>query len=291
MLKYRLIFGTLMTVFFLGVVILDGYLDGSVSNDMPNSAVQGTLLAILLVVLAVPAQIEISRLIRRTGAEFFTAVAVIASIFLTTSYYWSQFTCGACADNFRVIYLSSVTAFSLIALFLYQAVRFGNTGVIINCGVNLFAIIYLGLLSSFVLGVRIDFGLWPLLMFIFTVKSSDIGAYTLGRLFGKHKFSPKISPGKTWEGMAGAAIFAAVAGSIFAGTCGIMPIWLGVVFGIVFAFLGQLGDLAESMIKRDAAQKDSANSLPGFGGILDVIDSPLATAPFAYLFFTLVLGS
>ena len=177
-----------------------------------------------------------------------------------------------------------------MALFFCQAVRFGNTGVITNCGTNLFAIIYLGLLSSFVLGVRIDFGLWPLLMFIFTVKSSDIGAYTIGKLFGKHKFSPKISPGKTWEGMAGAVIFAAVVGSIFAGVCGIMPVRLGAVFGSVFAFLGQLGDLAESMIKRDAARKDSASSLPGFGGILDVIDSPLATAPFAYLFFALVLG-
>ena len=288
MLKYRLIFGTLMTVLFVGIVILDGWLDGSVCSDMPNSAIQGTLLGIFLVVLAVPAQMEISRLIRRTGAEFFTAVVIIASALLATSYYWSQFTSGA--DNFRLIYTSSVIAFSLLALFGCQAIRFGNTGVIINCGANLFARIYLGFLSSFVLGVRIDFGLWPLLMFIFTVKSSDIGAYTLGRLFGRHKFSPKISPGKTWEGMAGAMIFAAIVGSIFAGACGIMPVWLGAVFGSVFAFLGQLGDLAESMIKRDAARKDSANSLPGFGGVLDVIDSPLATAPFAYLFFTLVLG-
>ena len=187
--------------------------------------------------------------------------------------------------------MSLILAFALLGLFFYQAIRYANDGVIIHCGVNLFAIIYLGLLSSFVLGVRIDFGLWPLLMFIFTVKSSDIGAYTAGKLLGKHKFSPTISPGKTWEGMAGAAILAAVVGSIFAKSCGIMPIWLGAVFGVIFAFLGQLGDLAESMIKRDAQQKDSANSLPGFGGILDVIDSPLATAPFAYLFFMFATGA
>jgi phosphatidate cytidylyltransferase len=124
-------------------------------------------------------------------------------------------------------------------------------------------------------------------MFIFTIKSSDIGAYTLGRLFGRHKFSPKISPSKTWEGIAGAVIFAAIVAVIFSKCCGIMSWWSAVIFGAVFAVLGQLGDLAESMIKRDAEQKDSANSVPGFGGILDIIDSPLATAPLAYLFFTL----
>ena len=152
------------------------------------------------------------------------------------------------------------------------------------------SILYLGLLSSFILGIRIDFGIWPLLMFVFVVKSADIGAYTVGQLCGRHKFSPVISPGKTWEGMAGAAIAGVITGSIFAGSCGIMRIWLGAGFGVIFAFLGQLGDLAESMIKRDAEQKDSANSVPGFGGILDVLDSLLITAPLAYLFFMLVVG-
>jgi phosphatidate cytidylyltransferase len=61
--------------------------------------------------------------------------------------------------------------------------------------------------------------------------------------------------------------------------------WLAIVFGICFAFIGQLGDLAESMIKRDAEKKDSSNKVPGFGGILDIIDSPIVAAPFAYLFF------
>ena len=103
---------------------------------------------ILLVVLAVPAQMEISRLIRKTGAEIFTAVVIIASALLATSFYWGQFAFGA--DNFRVIYISSVVTFSLLALFLCQAIRFGNNGVIINCGANLFAIIYLGFLSGFV---------------------------------------------------------------------------------------------------------------------------------------------
>ncbi len=289
MLRYRLIFGMLMTILFLGIVILGGWLDGSLCDDMPSAAIQGTLLTILLAVLAVPTQLEIARLIRQTGAKVFCIIVIIASILLTTSSYWGQF--ASSSFSFRLIYIPLILAFSLLGLFFYQALRYANDGVIINCGVNLFAIIYLGLLSSFVLAVRIDFGLWPLLMFIFTVKSSDIGAYTTGKLFGKHKFSPTISPGKTWEGMAGAAVLATVVGSIFAKSCGIMPVWLGAIFGVIFAFLGQLGDLAESMIKRDAQQKDSANSLPGFGGILDVIDSPLVTAPFAYLFFMFATGA
>jgi phosphatidate cytidylyltransferase len=64
-----------------------------------------------------------------------------------------------------------------------------------------------------------------------------------------------------------------------------MTLWLTVIFGVCFAFIGQMGDLVESMLKRDSAQKDSADRVPGFGGILDIIDSPLAAAPFAYLFF------
>jgi phosphatidate cytidylyltransferase len=125
-------------------------------------------------------------------------------------------------------------------------------------------------------------------MFVFVVKSSDIGAYTVGKLFGRHKFSPRISPGKTWEGMVGAVVFASIVAFAFAAGCDIMTLWQAVIFGVCFAFIGQLGDLAESLIKRDAEKKDSAASVPGFGGILDVIDSPLGAAPFAYLFFALV---
>jgi phosphatidate cytidylyltransferase len=176
-------------------------------------------------------------------------------------------------------------AFVLLGLLLYQYIRYGTSEVLANCGVNYFSIIYLGLLSAFCVAIRIDFGLWPFLMLVFVVKSSDIGAYAIGSMFGKHKFSPKISPGKTWEGMAGAVATAMIVAVLFAAGCGIMACWSAAIFGLCFAFIGQFGDLAESMIKRDAEQKDSANSVPGFGGVLDIIDSPLAAAPFAYLFF------
>ena len=130
-------------------------------------------------------------------------------------------------------------------------------------------------------------GLWSLLMAIFVVKSSDIGAYTLGRLIGKHRFAPRISPGKTWEGMLGAVIFAIIVANIFADQGKIMSWPLATLFGVCFAFIGQMGDLVESMLKRDAQIKDSSGRIPGFGGVLDVLDSPLVAAPFAYLFFHL----
>ncbi len=286
MLKKRLIFGTLMTAFFIAVNILDGWLDGSISTAVPDAKLQGSLLCILIALLMVPAQIELSKLVQKTNAKVFTPVTIIGSILLATGWYWCQLAQEPL--GFCIYYFIFAPAFLLLAIFLYHGLFFGTAGVIANCGANLLCVFYLGFLSSFVLGLRIEFGLWPLLMFIFTVKFADIGAFAVGSVFGKHKFSPKISPGKTWEGMAGAVVFAVIVSSIFAAICDIMGWQLAVVFGTGLAFIGQLGDLVESMIKRDAEQKDSSNNVPGFGGVLDVIDSPLVAASFAYLFFTLI---
>lgn len=282
MLKYRLIFGALMIALFVGIILVDGWLDGTISSEQTDASIQATLLAILIAALAIPAQFEMAALTRRAGAVIFKPLAVIGAILLATSWYWGQF--FSQVPNFRLFYMLFVSAFCLLSLFVYQYLRYGTSGTIVNCGANLFAIFYLGLLSGFVLGIRVDFGVWPLLMFICVVKSSDTGAYAAGKCFGKHKFSPKLSPGKTWEGIIGAVLAAVAVALVFAGCCGIMTWPWAVVFGGFLAFAGQLGDLAESMLKRDAEQKDSAESVPGFGGILDIIDSPLATAPLAYLF-------
>ena len=281
MLKYRLFFGTLMTVFFTAVVIFDGWMDGSLTASAADDrAVQATILCILIAVLIIPAQFEFSRLAAAKNLKVFTPVSIAASILFATGWYWRQL-----VEISPDIYLLFLSVFSLLGLLLYQYICYGTLGVIANCGASYFSIIYLGLLSAFCIAIRIDFGPWPLLMFVFVVKSSDIGAYAIGSLFGRHRFSPKLSPGKTWEGMAGAVAVAMIVAILFAVGCGIMNWWLAAIFGFCFAFVGQLGDLVESMIKRDAEQKDSANNVPGFGGILDIVDSPLAAAPFAYLFF------
>ncbi|OHB56663.1 MAG: hypothetical protein A2173_01570 [Planctomycetes bacterium RBG_13_44_8b] len=286
MLKHRLIFGTLMTVAFVGLVLFDAWLDGSLGSQESYAPVYATLLTTFLIIMAVPANFELSALADSAGAKVFLPITIAGTILLSTAWYWSQF-----AENrylFAALFFTFVLCLCVFAIFFWQGSRFASVGAFANIGANLIALIYLGVLTSFVLAVRIDFGPIPFLMYIFVVKCSDIGAYTTGRMFGRHKFSPVISPKKTWEGMAGACIFAAVVSSLFAKASCIMSFWQAILFGIVFAFAGQGGDLAESMLKRAGRQKDSSDAVPGFGGILDVIDSPLATGVLAYLFFMLI---
>ncbi|MGA2071577.1 MAG: phosphatidate cytidylyltransferase [Sedimentisphaerales bacterium] len=267
MLKYRLIFGTLMTIAFIGIVLFDPWAP--------------LLLIILVAALMIPGLLELSKLAGAKGVKILLPVSIPVSIILVTAPYWESF--------FPEVHYEVLLAFGVMACFLYQRIRYGISGVLANCGAACFSILYLGWLGVFIPSVRMLFGPWHLFMLIFVVKCSDIGAYTAGRLFGKHKFSPLISPKKTWEGMAGGVVLAVVAAVAFAVFCDIMSWRLAIVFGVVFAFIGQLGDLAESMLKRDAETKDSSNSVPGFGGILDVVDSILITAPFGYLFFSFLI--
>jgi len=130
-------------------------------------------------------------------------------------------------------------------------------------------------------GIPFDFGALALAFAFFVPKAGDIGAYFAGRLLGRHRLAPLISPKKTWEGAIGG-----FAGAIAAtyGLAQLTPLFderLGVTlaFGIVLAVAGQLGDLAESVIKRDGHSKDASQTVPGFGGVLDVIDSILFAAP------------
>jgi phosphatidate cytidylyltransferase len=281
MVGHRLFFGMVMTAAFTALMIFDGWLDGSLTASIADDReVQGSLFCILIALLAFPAQLEMSKLAGAKGLKIFVPVAIAGSILLATSWYWLQF-----VDISGWICPLFLFTFVLLAVLLYQYIYYGISCVLANCGANCFSICYLGLLSSFAMGIRIDFGLWPALMFIFVIKSADIGAYAIGTLFGRHKFSPKVSPLKTWEGMGGAVAAAVLVAIVFAVSCDIMVWWLAIIFGVCFAFIGQLGDLAESMLKRDAEQKDSANRVPGFGGVLDIIDSLLVAAPIAYLFF------
>ncbi len=283
MLKHRLLFGTLMTVAFTAVVLFDGWL-GNFQFSIVNCQFRlprGTIVAALIVALVVLGQIEFASLLAARNLRAFTPVSIITSAALATV---PIFNCQLSIVNF-------VLAFGLLGLLLYQYLRCGTSGVLANCGANCFSIIYLGLLSSFALAIRLDFGVWPLLMFVFVVKSADIGAYAVGTLFGKHKFSPRVSPGKTWEGAGAAAAAAVVVALAFAAGFDIMPWQWAIAFGFLLACVGQAGDLVESMMKRDAGRKDAANKVPGFGGVLDIVDSPLVAAPFVYLFFMLLRGS
>jgi len=270
-----------MTLAFVGVMVLDGWLDGSLTaSEQDDLAVRGTLLAVVVVLLVVAGVVEFAQLARARGLEIFLPVAATAAAALASSWYWGSFWVVHWAQA-----VLGVIAAAVVAMFLYQYRRFGSDGALANCGVNCLAILYLGGFSSFVVGIRLQFGLWALLTYVFVVKSSDIGAYTAGRLWGTHKCAPRLSPGKSWEGLAGAVVTAVVVAVSLGRVFGIMNIYAAGLFGVCFALAGQLGDLAESMLKRDAQQKDSGRAVPGFGGVLDVVDSALMTAPLAYLFF------
>jgi phosphatidate cytidylyltransferase len=151
---------------------------------------------------------------------------------------------------------------------------------------------YLGVLPCFFVNLRWhggalapEKGAVTLALAIFVPKCCDIGAYFAGRFLGRHPMTPVLSPKKTWEG-AGGGLLAAVGAALVIDR--IEPVvvggWLGEVgFGLTMGVAAMLGDLAESLVKRDCRRKDASQSVPGFGGILDVIDSVIFAAPVAWL--------
>lgn len=128
-------------------------------------------------------------------------------------------------------------------------------------------------------------GQWWALSFLAIVVASDIFAYATGLRFGRHRMAPRISPAKTWEGFAGAATATVVLGAVLAPLLLGRPAWFGALFGALILVTGTMGDLAESMIKRDIGVKDMSSWLPGHGGFLDRIDSVLPSAAAALLLY------
>ncbi len=151
-----------------------------------------------------------------------------------------------------------------------------------------FVQVYVPFLGSFaVLLAAQDGGEWWALAFLLVVISVDIGAYASGLLFGKHPMAPRISPKKTWEGFAGSVLTALIAGVIVSLFMLHEQWWFGLIFGAVMVFTGTIGDLTESLIKRDLGIKDISTWLPGHGGFLDRLDSILPSAAAAYVLFVI----
>lgn len=158
-------------------------------------------------------------------------------------------------------------------------------------GVTILGVLYVAFLGGFLVATRVGFDNIPglstdlLLFFFIVIFGSDAGAYFAGRAFGKHKLAPKISPGKTVEGLVGGL----VAAGGFAALCTLtffaeLPYKFSIPLAAVMAAVGVLGDLAESAMKRGSKTKDAASILPGHGGLLDRLDSLLFNAPILYYF-------
>ena len=122
-----------------------------------------------------------------------------------------------------------------------------------------------------------------------TIVCSDTGGYLAGVLFGKHPMAPSVSPKKSWEGFAGSTVFCVVAGVLFFWLLLDTTPWLGILFGLAVVCSATLGDLGESMIKRDIGIKDMGNLLPGHGGLMDRLDSILPTVAVSYVLFSVLL--
>lgn len=188
-----------------------------------------------------------------------------------------------------LIVLGSFVFLLLMQHFIY------NQEPITRISISLMGLLYVVVPLSF--PIKITFmsyvegpsGQWWVMFLILVTKASDIGAYFFGKSIGKHYLAPKISPKKTYEGLIGGILFSVIACfAIIYLTPSALKIlnypWLyAIVLGIALSVIGLLGDLAESIIKRDAGVKDS-NKLKGFGGLLDLFDSLIFTSPAFYLF-------
>ncbi len=304
MLRDRLIFGPLMIAFALGAFWADSALDHTTLEGFWQRVFFGrtylpsglVLTAVVLLLLIPLASRELARLFRADGVAcqtwLVTAAAVAACL---TVYATPQHMKGSSG----VTVVATVLVAAFVGTLIWHAREAKVQGAIAAGGAIMFAVVLLGLMPGFYLAMRRWHSPWTVLAIILICKSCDIGAYFTGRAIGKRKLIPWLSPGKTWEGLAGGIALSVAVAVGFAWLSqhtrlayvhrGPEPTlqyeysmaWAAVA-GVVLAVVGQLGDLMMSLFKRDVGVKDSGESIPGFGGVLDVFDSPLLVAPVAF---------
>ena len=187
----------------------------------------------------------------------------------------------------------------MLGLCVRQFVSRSNTTGLLAISTTLFGLMYVPWLLNFIQKITYfptlkGTGTYYLLFFVVVTKFSDIGAYVTGTLLGRHKMIPRISPNKTWEGFGGAIVFSTAASLAFAQLAGPERLvgmnWRhATILGVLLSVAAVVGDLIESLFKREAGVKDSGKLLPGIGGILDLLDSLLFNAPLMYLYLRHVL--
>ncbi|MDD5729967.1 MAG: phosphatidate cytidylyltransferase [Candidatus Omnitrophica bacterium] len=179
---------------------------------------------------------------------------------------------------------------ALLSLILMQFKRRENSGTIVDISTTLFGILYIGWFASFLIKIRyLPNGIAFLTSLLLITKLGDIGCYLVGSGFGKKPLIPRISPKKSVEGAVGGLIFS-VLGSLCCKAFLPFSYFHLLFIGIFLGGLAQLGDLSESLMKRDCQIKDSSSVIPGIGGVLDLLDSLLFTAPAFYFYISIVLN-
>jgi phosphatidate cytidylyltransferase len=178
---------------------------------------------------------------------------------------------------------------TLLFLIIMQFRRRDNSGVIVDISTTIFGILYISWFLSFLIKIRyLSGGIGLILTVIFITKLGDIGAYLVGSRFGKTPLIPRISPKKTVEGAVGGLIFSMLGAFVSRPFLNVTHLHL-MFIGISLGILAQLGDLSESLMKRDCQVKDSGRLIPGMGGALDFIDSLIFTAPTLYFYMSIIL--
>ncbi|MEN6405842.1 MAG: phosphatidate cytidylyltransferase [Thermoguttaceae bacterium] len=298
MLRWRLLLGTLLIAALVGLCWLDARASLPGAWLLPVALAAAALATREVLDLATLAQLRPLRgtvycgnMLAVLGSWLLTLRPVLERSVETHGAVQEWMIRGATGAGVFLALGAAVLLVVLGELFRYRQPG-GNMA---NLAAGVFAVVYVGLMLSFAIQLR-GYGLGALAAWILVVKMGDTGAYFTGRLFGKHKLAPRISPGKTVEGAVGAlacsCLGAWLAVTFFSpkiaqgSTTGAW--WGWVVFGLLVGTAGMLGDLAESLLKRDVGVKDSSTWLPGFGGVLDILDSLLLSAPVAW--FCCALG-
>lgn len=288
MLGWRLLLGTLIIAVLTGLCWLDA-----------RAAAPGVWLLPVAMIVAVLATKEVLDLLAAGGMRPVSWVVHLVNLLLVASvwamYGWQSphFTAELSDIAFLLIELQELLAgILLFAIFIAEMCRYRKPGgAVANIAGGILAILYVGMMLRCAVSLRMVWGVGAMASWIIVVKMGDTGAYAVGCLIGRHKMAPLISPGKTIEGAIGALAFSCLGSwltfrwllplatpeSVPSG-----PWWGWLVFGLLVGAAGMIGDLAESLLKRDVGVKDSSTWLPGFGGVLDIIDSLLLSAPVAW---------
>jgi phosphatidate cytidylyltransferase len=273
----RLWTGALLIAIGLGILILDAWL-----------APWFPVLLVAALCASMLSAIELQGLLPSPGPRPWLTCLGVALVILAN---WPSHVLGF-GEAWHWIGLTAVGVFMLI--FLVEATQYRQPGeATLRISLAWLTVGYLGVLPSFLLQLRWlpeGRGLFAFALGVFVPKVGDIAAYFTGRAFGRHPMSPILSPKKTWEGAAGGlAASVAVALGINAlalylnGDRPLLTWPMAAAFGVVVGVVAQLGDLMESLLKRDRNQKDAAQLIPSFGGVLDVLDSILFSAPVSYV--------
>lgn len=284
--KTRIILGAVMIAALAGLLWLDWHIQNAAEagREWAHKIPLAVPLVPLVVVLTVAAFREIARLARARQVRLLFVSGLLGALGLAMFPFLRNLTVMVPPTPEG---LMATLGGVLLLVFAEQMIRHGSDQALRSVAGTMLAVAYLGVGGALVLDIRLTRGVPALVMFLAAVKATDIGAYFVGSAIGRHKLAPSISPGKTWEGLLGGVAAGACAAVLVARLLP-MPIrqlepHYAAIFGAIVGLAGQFADLCESTLKRSAGAKDSGHVVPGFGGVLDIVDSPLLGAPVAWV--------